>query len=545
MTVSDETRGEMRRLTLREGWAIETVARRFGVHHSVVRRAIREDPPDKPAPAPSALDPFKPYIVQRLSELPRLTGTRLYEELKERGYNHGIAILRRYVAKVRAPKPRKAYLTVETDPGQQAQVDWGSFGHFRIGSTQRPLSVFSMVMSWSRAIFIDFSLDQKMDTFLRMHRRALEFFGGVPRRILYDNLKSVVLHHVGSTVQFNPRFLAFAGHYLFEPVAAPVRYPQAKGKVESSIKYIRHSFFYGRSFSSLADLRTKAAAWRDQTANQRIHATTRERPTERLRIEKPRLHSLPPRPFDTDLVVFPSIVPKEARVRLDANSYSVSPDYVGRTVSIRADDHAVRVLCDGKEIAAHNRCWEKRRVVEDKAHIDQLLERRKGARGPKRRDRLASLAPECRVYLQEVARRKINLENETKKLMRLIDRYGETEVAGGMAAALRGRTFGARYVRTLIDQARFARGLGEPPEPVVTGNPVADRIVVEPHALETYDAIPKRQEDKETKTAEETDAHPHPRSGEDHVPEADPGDPRPGQGRRAAGDGHSEGHNEE
>ncbi|HZL21307.1 MAG TPA: hypothetical protein VFG23_26470, partial [Polyangia bacterium] len=126
-------------------------------------------------------------------------------------------------------------------------------------SAQRPLSVFSMVLSWSRAIFIDFSLDQQMETFCRMHRRALEFFGGIPQRIVYDNLKSVVLHHVGSTVQFNPRFLAFAGHYLFETTAAPVRYPQFKGRVEASIKIIRHSFFYGRSFSSLDDVRAQAA----------------------------------------------------------------------------------------------------------------------------------------------------------------------------------------------------------------------------------------------------------------------------------------------
>jgi len=527
MTAPDEIISEMRRLVLRERWAIETVARKFGVHHSVVRRALRDDAKYKQKEHQSALDPFKPYIVKRLTELPKLTSVRLFEDLKERGYEHGIAILRRYVAKVRPPKPRKAYLTVEVDPGEQAQVDWGSFGRFRVGASQRPLSVFSMVMSWSRAIFIDFSLDQKMDTFLRMHRRALEFFGGVPKRILYDNLKSVVLHHVGSTVQFNPQFLAFAGHYLFEPVAAPVRYPQAKGKVESSIRYIRQSFFYGRSFSSLKDLRDKAAAWRDQTANQRIHATTRERPFERLRVEKIRLHALPMRPFDTDLVVFPCVVPKEARVRLDTNTYSVPPDYVGRAVSIRADDHTVRVICDGEKIANHNRCWERRRAIEDKAHIEKLLERRKAGRGPKRRDLLASLAPECRIYLQEVARRNINLENEVRKLMRLVNRYGETEVAQGMTEALGKRTFGARYVRVLIDQARFKRGLGEPPEPIVTGNPAADRIVVEPHALETYDAISQKQETQKTKCNEEADADSQPRPGEDHVPETGPGNTRP------------------
>ncbi len=125
------------------------------------------------------------------------------------------------------------------------------------------------------ALLGDFSLDQQMETFCRMHRRALEHFGGVPRRIVYDNLKSVVLHHVGSTVQFNPRFLAFAGHYLFEAVATPVRRPEYKGRVEASIKYVRHSFFYGRRFSSLEDVRVKAAEWLAQVANERLHGTTR------------------------------------------------------------------------------------------------------------------------------------------------------------------------------------------------------------------------------------------------------------------------------
>ena len=178
-----------------------------------------------------------------------MTTPRLFFELRDRGYQHGIAVLRRYVAKVRQPRSRKVYLRFETDPGEQAQVDWGHFGHMRIGGAQRPVSAFSMVLSWSRAIFVDFCFDQQMETFCRMHRRALDFFGGVPRKIVYDNLKSVVLSHVGSVIQFNPRFLGFAGHYVFEPTAAPVRYPEYKGRVEASIKYIRHSFFYGRSFA--------------------------------------------------------------------------------------------------------------------------------------------------------------------------------------------------------------------------------------------------------------------------------------------------------
>jgi transposase len=491
-----ELRSEMRRLILREGWKIETVARRFGVHHSVVRRALRDD---LPAPGPagvapraSALDDFKPYVVERLIELPLLSGMRLHAELAERGCKVGIAQLRRYVAQVRPPRPRKVYLRVEFEPGEQAQVDWGLFGHMRVGSTQRNLSAFSMVLSWSRAIFVDFCFDQQMETFCRMHRRALEFFEGVPKRIVYDNLKSVVIDRVGNTIKWNPRFLGFCGHYLFEALAAPVRYPEFKGRVEDSIKYIRSSFFYGRSFSSLTDLRAQAAAWCRETANQRIHGTTRERPAERLLIERPRLRALPAHPFDTDLVV-PVVISKEARVRFDANSYSVPPQHVGHTVHLRADDDTIRIVEAGAEVAHHPRCWDRHRHIEDPAHLEKLLSQRKAARGPKSRERLMVLCPEARAYLHEVARRKIHLSHEVDKLLRLVDTYDVADVRAAIARAVAERSFGSRFVRAFCDQARFARGQPEPPEPIVTGNPAADEVSVTPHPMESYDALFERK----------------------------------------------------
>lgn len=483
-----EMRLQMRRLVLLEKLPIETVARRFGVHHSTVRRALA-DSTQSERPAPDGIiEPHKPYIVERLMALPELTAPRLLLELRDRGFEGGIAVLRRYVAKIRQPRCRKVYLRIETDPGEQAQVDWGHFGHMRVGGAQRPVSAFSMVLSWSRALYVDFCFDQQMDTFCRMHRRALEFFGGIPRRIVYDNLKSVVLNRVGSVVQFNPRFLAFAGHYVFEPTAAPVRYPEYKGRVEASIKYIRHSFFYGRSFASLEDLRAQAGRWRDDIANQRLHGTTRERPADRLLIERTRLRALPPHAFDTDLVI-PVIVSKEARVRLDCNTYSVPFRLVGKSVHVRADDHKVRIVHDGVEVASHARCWDRRCHVQDAAHIEELLERRKAGRPASRREALASVCPESRVYFQEIARRRIRLDSEVSRIFRLIDLYGQTEVAGAIAHAVGQRNFGAKYVRALCDQARFARGLGEPPEPVITGDREADSLEIEPHAMESYDDL--------------------------------------------------------
>lgn len=499
--IDEAIRAEMRRLVLGEGWKINTVARRFGVHHGVVRRAAYGEAVEKQRVVPpSVLEPYKAYIVERLEKFPELTGSRLLIELRERGYSHGGAVVRRFVAKVRGPREKKAYLRIEVEPGEQAQVDWGSFGWLRVGATQRPLSCFVMVLSWSRALFFDFALDMRMETFCGLHQRAFNFFGGVPHKVLYDNLKTVVLHHVGSTVQFNPTFLTFASHYLFEPTAAPPRYPQAKGRVEGAIRYLRHAFFYGRSFSGLEELRAQAARWRDEVANTRIHATTRERPVERLRIERSRLRALPQHPPSTELVV-PAIVSKEANVRLDTNTYSVPPSLVGRSVLVRADAVTVRVIADGAEVTRHARCWDRRRAIEDPAHREKLIARRTGAQGPKRRDAIAGLAPECKVYLQEVARRRIQLDNEVNKLRRLVERYGKDDVVEGIRRALVARTFGAHYVRACIDQARFARGLGEPPEPVVTGHHAADTLDVEPHDLETYDALFQDPKDPETRPA--------------------------------------------
>jgi hypothetical protein len=149
----------------------------------------------------------------------------------------------------------------------------------------------------------------------------------------------------------------------------------------------------------------------------------------------------------------------------------------------------VRIIFQGAEVAAHVRCWDRRRAIEDPAHLAALIERRHNARIPKRKVRIAELSDACRIYLQEIARRRINLQNEVNKLDRLIARYGEADVAAAIADALTARTFGANYVRALADQRRFARGQGEPPEPIVTGNATADSLVVEPHNLETYDAL--------------------------------------------------------
>src|ERR1043165_4593976 len=261
--ISLETRARIRRLYFAEHWKVGTIAAELGLHHDAVRRALRvEVVGDGRVMRTSIVGPYKDFIAQTLAEHPRLNASRVFEMVKARGYRGGPAQVRRHVRRVRPPPRTEAYLRLSTLPGEQAQVDWGVFGKLRVGAAERTLSCFVMVLSWSRALYARFMLDQTMESFLRGHVWAFEALGGAPRAILYDNLKSVVLERHGDVIRYHPRLLELAGHYHFAPKpCAPYR-GNEKGKVERAIRYLRDSFFAARSFSSLADLTAKPDHWR-------------------------------------------------------------------------------------------------------------------------------------------------------------------------------------------------------------------------------------------------------------------------------------------
>ena len=221
MTVDKETSTEVLRLYHAEKWKIGTIARQLGLHHSTVRRVLRDaEEPRQRKPRRSKLDPFIPFIQQTLKKYPKLPASRLYEMVCGRGYRGSQSHFRRVIASLR-PKPEaEAYLRLKTLPGEQAQVDWAHFGKVRIGRAERPLMGFVMVLSHSRRIFLSFCLGTGMNNFLRGHIDAFEAWQGVPREIWCDNLKSVVQERRGNAIHFNPRYLDFSAHYRF--LARPV-----------------------------------------------------------------------------------------------------------------------------------------------------------------------------------------------------------------------------------------------------------------------------------------------------------------------------------
>src|SRR5438876_580844 len=173
--ISPEQRAEIRRLYYAEHWRVGTIATTLGVHHDTVRHAIEADRFIRPGAQirPSALDPYKPFVLATLEQYPRLRATRLYEMLGARGYAGSVVQVRRWVRTVRPAARAEAYLRLETLPGEQGQVDWGNFGALPIGRARRVLSCFVLVLSWSRAVYARFALDQTLESFLRGHVEAV------------------------------------------------------------------------------------------------------------------------------------------------------------------------------------------------------------------------------------------------------------------------------------------------------------------------------------------------------------------------------------
>jgi transposase len=492
MTIAPDLVAQILRLHKVEKWRVGTIARQLHVHRDAVRRVLAGNcAPVHTSPLrPSRIDPYRPFILATLEKFPTLTAARLHAMVVERGYVGGSSHFRLLVAQMRPRQPAQAYLRLRTLPGEQAQVDWGHFGHLQIGRARRPLMAFVMVLSHSRMLFLRFFLDARMDSFLLGHALAFAAFGGVPRVLLYDNLKSAVLERVGDAIRFNPALLALAGHYRFEPrPVAPAR-GNEKGRVERAIRYIRDSFFAGRQFTDLDDLDAQAQAWCLGTAADR---RWREDGTLSVRqafeAEAPKLLALPPHAFALGERVAVT-VDKTPYIRFDLNDYSVPHTHVRRTLAVLADEHTVRILDGVAELARHVRCWDRGQQIEDPAHVQRLVERKRAARAHRGCDRLAAAAPAAAALLERAAARGDNLGSITAALLRLLERYGAAALQLAILDALQRDVPHPNAVRLALERARQDSGQ-PPPVALVLPEHVARRDApVRPHALGSYDRQP-------------------------------------------------------
>jgi hypothetical protein len=349
------------------------------------------------------------------------------------------------------------------------------------------LMAFVMVLSHCRMVFLRFFLDARMDSFLRGHVEAFTAFNGCSRVVLYDNLKSAVLERQGDAIRFNPALLALAGHYRFEPrPVAPAR-GNEKGRVERAIRYIRDSFFAGRTFTDLDDLNAQARAWCLGTAaDRRWPQDGALSVRQAFEAECAKLLALPRNEFALGEHVAVT-VGKTPYVRFDLNDYSVPHTHVRRTLVVLADELAVRILDGVVELARHVRCWDRGRQIEDPAHVQRLVEHKRAARAHRGCDRLAQAAPAAATLLERAAARGDNLGSITAALLRLLERYGAAALQVAIVEALQRDVPHPNAVRLALERAREAAGQ-PPPVALVLPEHVARRDVpVRPHALRSYD----------------------------------------------------------
>ena len=497
--ISEQQRATIRRLYYAEHWKVGTIATQLGLHHLTVRRALELD--QQPAPPRrvrwSILDAHKPFIAETLEQYPRLRSTRLLEMLRERGFRGSCNHLRRYVKTVRPARQAEAFLRLQTLPGEQAQVDWGSFGTHTVGRAHRTLSCFVMVLSWSRALYAHFFWDQHLETFLRGHVGAFEAFEGVARDLLYDNLKSVVLERDGDHIRYHPRLLELAGHYHFAPKpCAPYR-GNEKGRVERAIQYIRHSFYAARYWTDIDDLNAQLHRWLEKVADQRIVPgdPDRTRVADARERERERLLPLPQHPFECDQVKAIRSG-KTPYVRFDRNDYSIPHPRVRETLTLIASPHEVRLTTlDGTEIARHRRSYDRGQRIEDERHIAALARAKRHAHQLRVRDRLRIVCPHADAFIEALSRREASMSVETRRLEALLDQYGADELDLALADALERGALSSAAVRYVLDQR--ARLRGQPPSvPVVLPDHAHIRdLRVIPHRLDAYDQLGGDQED--------------------------------------------------
>ena len=486
--LTPELVARIRHLFYAEHWKVGTIAAELGVHHTSVCHALY-DAERKPAPArPSPVDAYTDFLRQTLQEHPRLVAPRLYEMIRARGYSGTLRQVTRRVALLR-PRSSEAFLKLRTFPGEQGQVDWAHFGHVLVGRTKRPLMAFVMTLSYSRALHVEFFFDQIQESFLTGHVRSFAEFEGVPRVILYDNLRSAVLERCGQAVHFNPRLIELSAHYHFQPRPCRVRRGNEKGRVERAIRYLRESFFAARPFTTLADLNEKVHAWEHSVARQRSWPEDLTRTVEEvLAEERPLLLPLPQHPFDATLLV-PVSSSKTIYVRFDRNDYSIPPEAVGHPLSLLATDTHVRILKGQTELARHQRCFEAGRRIEEPDHVEALLKQKRQALGQTPSSRLLSAVPQAEAFLHEAFQRGESAGSQVNQLLSLLAQYGAPELRAAIGEAIQRQTPRASSVAYLLQKRHRMRGQSAPLPVDLSRRPDLADVSVTPHEAETYDEL--------------------------------------------------------
>lgn len=340
----------------RRGVTISEIARQTGHDRKTIRTIV-----NTPLQAVTKtrqtkgrkIDSYVAYLEKRISE-GVFNAQKLYQEIVAQGYTGKDRQVRQFVQPFREARQRQATVRYETEPGQQAQVDWGSFGFIDHEGRRRRLYGFVMTLGWSRAMYLEFTVSADTAWWLRCHLHAFHYFDGVPQQVLHDNLKTAVLFRAtDGVIHWHPRYLDFAHYYGFTPRACQPYRAQTKGKVESGVRYVKGNFWPGLTFHDLNDLNHQGQQWLETIANVRRHGTTRQIPA--LQLPKEGLQSLSGKPdYDTRVVAYRRSS-KDCLVSYEGNYYSVPATYAQQQLMLKETESKQLLILtlDGQELTRH------------------------------------------------------------------------------------------------------------------------------------------------------------------------------------------------
>jgi len=399
---------------------------------------------------PLKLDPYHDLIKELVNQYPKIKAPVVLRKIEEKGFDGEITIVRDYLRNIRRyASGKKIFIRFESDPGVQMQIDWGHFGSLVYDGCQRKLYALAVIESHSRMLYVAFTHSQRQEVLHQSLVEAFRYFGGSPKEIVVDNMLTAVTERAGSMVRFNEAFLDFLRHFSISPIACNIRAPYEKGKIENSIKYLRHNFWPARTFTDLEDVQNQVLVWLATTANKRVHQTTGERPVVRLVKDalKPIPDSLPDFRETETLMVY-----KDFGIRFDTNVYTVPPRMVGRTVIVKADRRTLTIYHKEKKVAVHLRSWKKKQRIELPSHKEQVHKLKKKVMMDKQTIIFISLGEDAVEYLEKLADAAQPIKKTVLGLLELNDTYGTPALMGAIKKALGHKLYGLSYVQNILNQ---------------------------------------------------------------------------------------------
>jgi len=434
------------------GWKQRKIARKLGLSRPTVKKHIEnpEPPRRKKIIRSSKLDPYKDRIKALLEDDPEAKAPVVLQRIEKDGFDGKITIVRDYLKNLRGQQTfRTPFIRFESSPGQQMQIDWGHFGSLCYDETMRKLYAMAAIECYSRMAYVEFTHSQNQQVLHQALLNAFVYFGGSTEEMVVDNMITAVIERQGRLIRFNGAFLDFLRIFHITPIACNVASPHEKGKIENFIKYLRQNFWPLRTFTDLCDVNRQVRNWLDTVANVRIHQTTGKRPKDRL--AGVRLRPLPdwlPDCRQTETLK----VYNDFAVRFDGNVYTTPPWAIGKQVTLKADQSTVAIFYQDKEIAFHDRCWQRGERIETPCHQEQVKKLQRKLWLNKDITAFSSLGQEAVEYLQALAQARQPIKKNVSKLLSLKDEYGAVSIIYAIKKALIHNAIGADYIENILYQ---------------------------------------------------------------------------------------------